>query len=179
MSQSLLQQWNAGIIHIGNTIEEIALSEHLSWIGKHSDKPYVLLAQQSLFDASRVPEGRQTAWANCHAPNGSTKNMIVIIEQQIERFVPGFKDCILAKHVMNSEALEQYNSNYTDRDINGGAQLITQLFIRPLLELTPYKTAAKGIYIYVLHLRLRAEALVSWVVITAQKKRCRMCSISE
>jgi len=137
----------AGTVHIGNTIEEIALSEHLSWNGKHSDKPFVLLAQQSLFDESRAPRGRQTAWAYCHVPNGSTKNMTNIIEQQIERFAPGFKDCILAKHEMNTEAMQEYNSNYIGGDIIGGAQLITQLFTRPVLRLSPYKTSAKGLYI--------------------------------
>ncbi len=137
----------AGTVHIGNSLEEIALSERLSWNGKDSDKPFVLLAQQSLFDASRAPEGKQTAWAYCHVPNRSTKNMTNIIEQQIERFAPGFKDCILAKHEMNSEDLQEYNSNYIGGDINGGAQLITQLFTRPALRLSPYKTSAKGIYI--------------------------------
>ncbi|HEX5151597.1 MAG TPA: NAD(P)/FAD-dependent oxidoreductase [Parafilimonas sp.] len=137
----------AGTVHIGNTLEEIALSEHLSWNGKHADKPFVLLAQQSLFDTSRAPGGKQTAWAYCHVPNGSTKNMTNNIEQQIERFAPGFRDCILAKHEMNCEAMQEYNSNYIGGDINGGAPLITQLFTRPALRLSPYKTSAKGMYI--------------------------------
>jgi len=137
----------AGTVHIGNTLEEIALSEHLSWNGKQADKPFVLLAQQSLFDTSRAPEGKQTAWAYCHVPNGSTKNMTNSIEQQIERFAPGFRDCILAKHEMNSGDLQEYNSNYIGGDINGGAPLISQLFTRPALRLSPYKTSAKGIYI--------------------------------
>ena len=137
----------AGTVHIGNTMEEIALSEHLSWSGKHADKPFVLLAQQSLFDASRAPEGKQTAWAYCHVPNGSAKNVTNNIEKQIERFAPGFRDCILAKHEMNCEAMQEYNSNYIGGDINGGAPLITQLFTRPALRLSPYKTSAKGMYI--------------------------------
>jgi phytoene dehydrogenase-like protein len=137
----------AGTIHIGNTIEEIALSEQLSWNGKHADKPFVLLVQPGLFDASRAPEGKQTAWSYCHVPNGSTKNMANNIEQQIERFAPGFRDCILAKHEMNCEAMQEYNSNYIGGDIIGGAQLISQLFTRPALRLSPYKTSAKGIYI--------------------------------
>jgi phytoene dehydrogenase-like protein len=137
----------AGTVHIGNTMEEIALSEYLSWNGKHADKPFVLLAQQSLFDTSRAPEGKQTAWAYCHVPNGSTKNMTNSIEQQIERFAPGFKDCVLAKHEMNSADMQEYNSNYTGGDIVGGAPLISQLFTRPALRLCPYKTSAKGIYI--------------------------------
>ena len=137
----------AGTIHIGNTFEEIALSEQLAWNGKHSDKPFVLLAQQSLFDETRAPVGKHTAWAYCHVPNGSIKNMTDVIEQQIERFAPGFKDCIIAKHEMNTEAMQEYNSNYIGGDINGGAQLITQMFTRPALRLSPYKTSAKGIYI--------------------------------
>ena len=137
----------AGTIHIGNTIEDIAAGEMEIWKGKHAEKPFVLLAQQSLFDASRAPEGKHTGWAYCHVPNGSDKDMTGIIEQQIERFAPGFKDCILAKHQMNSEAIQDYNANYIGGDINGGAQLITQLFTRPALRLSPYKTSAKGIYI--------------------------------
>jgi phytoene dehydrogenase-like protein len=138
---------NAGTVHIGNTFGEIALGESLTWNRKHADKPFVLLAQQSLFDDSRAPAGRHTAWAYCHVPNGSTKDMSEEIEQQIERFAPGFKDCILAKHTMNSEAIQAYNSNYIGGDIIGGAQTITQIFTRPALRLSPYKTSAKGIYI--------------------------------
>lgn len=138
---------NAGTVHLGNSFEEIALSEQLAWNGKQANKPFVLLAQQSLFDTSRAPEGKHTAWAYCHVPNGSTKNMSAAIEQQIERFAPGFKDCILAKHEMNSEAMQEYNSNYIGGDINGGAQFISQLFTRPALRWSPYKTSAKGLYI--------------------------------
>ncbi len=137
----------AGTVHIGNTMQEIALSEQQSWRGKHADKPFVLLAQQSLFDSTRAPEGAQTAWAYCHVPNGSTQNMTAVIEQQIERFAPGFRDCILAKHPMNTEAIQEYNANYMGGDINGGAQLISQLFTRPALRASPYQTSAKGIYI--------------------------------
>ena len=136
-----------GTVHIGNRIEDIAFGEQQTWRGKHAEKPFVLLAQQSLFDSSRAPEGKQTAWAYCHVPNGSTRNMTSIIEQQVERFAPGFKDCILAKHEMNTEAMHEYNANYIGGDINGGAQIITQLFTRPALRLSPYKTSAKGLYI--------------------------------
>jgi phytoene dehydrogenase-like protein len=137
----------AGTVHLGNTIEEIMYGERMTWQGKHVDKPFVLLAQQSLFDTTRAPLDKQTAWAYCHVPNGSVKNMTPIIEQQIERFAPGFRDCILARHEMNSEDMQAYNANYIGGDINGGAQLITQLFTRPALRLSPYRTAAKGIYI--------------------------------
>lgn len=137
----------AGTVHLGNSIKEIALSEALAWNGKHADKPFVLLTQQSLFDTSRAPQGKHTAWAYCHVPNNSEKNITDVIEQQIERFAPGFKDCILAKHEMNAAELQAYNANYVGGDINGGAPLISQLFTRPALRLSPYKTSAKGLYI--------------------------------
>jgi phytoene dehydrogenase-like protein len=137
----------AGTVHIGNTFEEIADGEQQIWNGKHPEKPYVLLAQQSLFDALRAPEGKQTAWAYCHVPNGSEKDMTTIIEQQVERFAPGFRDTILAKHTFNTAQLEEYNPNYIGGDINGGVIDIGQLFTRPVLRLSPYKTSAKGLYI--------------------------------
>jgi phytoene dehydrogenase-like protein len=137
----------AGTVHIGNTFEEIALGEQLIWKGKHLDKPYVLLAQQSTFDSSRAPAGKHTAWAYCHVPNGSNKDMTGIIEQQVERFAPGFRDTILAKHTFNTAQLEEYNPNYIGGDINGGVIDIGQLFTRPVLRASPYKTTAKGLYI--------------------------------
>ena len=137
----------AGTVHLGNTIEEIARSESDAWKGVHNQTPFVLVAQQSLFDASRVPMGKQAAWAYCHVPNGSVKNMRNIIEQQVERFAPGFRDCILGAHEMNSNDMQAYNANYIGGDINGGAQLLSQLFTRPALRLSPYKTSAKGLYI--------------------------------
>lgn len=137
----------AGTVHIGNTIEEITASERSAWDGSHPDKPFVLLAQQSLFDPSRAPEGKHTAWAYCHVPNGSTKDMTGPIERQVERFAPGFRERILARHVMNTEQLEAYNANYIGGDINGGVIDIGQLFTRPALRFSPYKTSAKGMYI--------------------------------
>jgi phytoene dehydrogenase-like protein len=137
----------AGTIHIGNTFEEIATGEQQIWNGQHPEKPYVLLSQPTVFDASRVPQGKHTAWAYCHVPNGSTKNMTTIIENQVERFAPGFKDTILARHTYDSAQMEAYNPNYIGGDINGGVIDIGQLFTRPALRLSPYKTSAKGIYI--------------------------------
>jgi phytoene dehydrogenase-like protein len=137
----------AGTIHIGNTLEEIVAGEQQIWEGKHPQKPFVLLAQQSLFDASRAPDGKHTAWAYCHVPNGSTTDMTTAIENQVERFAPGFKDTILAKHVMNTAQMEAYNPNYIGGDINGGVIDIGQLFTRPVLRWSPYTTSAKGIYI--------------------------------
>jgi phytoene dehydrogenase-like protein len=137
----------AGTVHIGNTLEEITLSEKLSWQGKHTDKPFVLLAQQSLFDTSRAPEGKHTAWAYCHVPNGSVADMTETIEKQIERFAPGFRDRILAKHTMNTAQVEAYNPNYIGGDINGGVIDLGQIFTRPALRSSPYRTSAKGLYL--------------------------------
>jgi phytoene dehydrogenase-like protein len=137
----------AGTIHIGNTFNEIANSELQTSNGKIADKPFVLLAQQSLFDVSRAPAGRHTAWAYCHVPNGSQVDMTQAIEKQVERFAPGFQETILAKNTMNTFQIQQYNPNYIGGDINGGILDITQLFTRPVIKLSPYRTSAKGIYI--------------------------------
>jgi len=138
---------SAGTIHIGNTLQEIAAGEQQIWNGKIPENPFVLLAQPSVFDATRAPGGKHTAWAYCHVPNGSTVNMTEIIEKQVERFAPGFRDTILARHTMDTVQVEAYNPNYIGGDINGGAFDISQLFTRPALRFSPYKTSAKGIYI--------------------------------
>lgn len=137
----------SGTVHIGNTFAEIAKSELQTFKGKISERPFILLAQQSLFDASRAPDGKHTAWAYCHVPNGSRADMTDAIEQQVERFAPGFRERILARHTMNTGQLQEYNSNYVGGDINGGVMDIRQLFTRPAIRYSPYRTPAKGIYI--------------------------------
>ncbi len=137
----------AGTVHLGNTFAEIASSEQATWYGHAAEKPFVLMAQQSLFDSSRAPEGKHTGWAYCHVPGGSTMDMTEAIERQVERFAPGFRDRILAKHTMNSAQVEEYDPNYIGGDINGGAFDLGQLFTRPALRWSPYRTSAKGIYI--------------------------------
>jgi phytoene dehydrogenase-like protein len=137
----------AGTVHLGGTLEEIAASESAVWRSEHSEKPYVLLAQQSLFDATRAPEGQHTAWAYCHVPHGSDFDMTERIEAQIERFAPGFKDCVLARHTRSAVEMQAYNPNYVGGDINGGVQDFAQLFTRPALQFPPYATPAQGIYI--------------------------------
>jgi phytoene dehydrogenase-like protein len=137
----------AGTVHLGSTFNEIALSENISWSGGHAEKPYVLVAQQSVVDKSRAPEGKQTLWAYCHVPNGSTKDMSREIENQIERYAPGFRDRILAKVSLNAIQMNEYNANYIGGDINGGAITLSQLFTRPALRWSPYRTSTKGIYI--------------------------------
>jgi phytoene dehydrogenase-like protein len=137
----------AGTIHLGNSLEEIVAAEQAVSEGKLPDRPFVLLTQQSLFDPSRAPQGKHTAWAYCHVPNGSKADMTDRIEKQVERFAPGFRSQILAKNVMDTAQMEVYNPNYIGGDINGGIIDIGQLFTRPALRLSPYKTSAKGIYI--------------------------------
>lgn len=137
----------AGTVHLGNTIEEIAASELQTSRGQHPEKPFVLLAQQSIVDNTRAPKGKHTAWAYCHVPNGSTKDMTAVIEDQVERFAPGFKDLILGRHVMNTAEMESYNPNYIGGDINGGVIDISQLYTRPAIRLSPYSTPARGVYI--------------------------------
>ena len=137
----------AGTVHLGGTMAEISASEAAVWKGEHSERPYVLVAQQSLFDSSRAPDGKHTAWAYCHVPNGSTFDMTDRIESQIERFAPGFRDRVLARSVMSPRGLEEHNPNCIGGDINGGIQDLRQLFTRPTLSLVPYSTPAKGIYI--------------------------------
>ncbi|WP_183573061.1 phytoene desaturase family protein [Mucilaginibacter sp. X5P1] len=137
----------AGTVHIGGTLQEIAVSERETSAGIITEKPFVLLAQQSLFDTGRVPEGRQALWGYCHVPNGSMADRTAAIENQIERFAPGFKDRILARHVFNTAQMERYNANYIGGDINGGILDIWQLYTRPALRRSPYRTSAKGIYL--------------------------------
>ncbi len=137
----------AATMHLGGTLEEIALSERLVWQKKHPEKPYVLLVQQTQFDSSRAPEGKHTAWAYCHVPRYSQIDMTAAIEQQVERFAPGFSDTILARHTMHAVQVEQFNANYIGGDINGGAQTIFQQFTRPSFRLKPYRTSVKNVYI--------------------------------
>lgn len=137
----------AGTVHLGSNFEEIAQSEMDMWTGKHSDKPYVLISQPSIFDHTRAPKGKHTLWAYCHVPKGSNVDMTEAIENQIETYAPGFKDTIIAKSVMNTTDFENYNANYIGGDINGGAQFAKQLFARPLVKWDSYRLGESGIYI--------------------------------
>ncbi|MDQ2862637.1 MAG: NAD(P)/FAD-dependent oxidoreductase [Bacteroidota bacterium] len=137
----------ATTVHIGGGIDEIYASEATMAKNKYAEKPFVLFVQPGVADASRAPEGKHTAWAYCHVPNGSTIDMTDAIEKQVERFAPGFKDCILEKSVMNTRDVEAYNPNYIGGDINGGAAVISQLFTRPVLRISPYRTSATGVYV--------------------------------
>lgn len=136
----------AGTVHLGGTLDEIAEGERLNAHGQIAERPFVLLAQQSLFDPTRAPAGKHTVWAYCHVPNGSTENMTERIEAQIERFAPGFRNRVLARASSGPQQIEAYNPNYIGGDINGGAQDMWQLYTRPVASLDPYATGAPGIY---------------------------------
>lgn len=137
----------ASTVHVGGKIEEIAASERAAWEGKHTDKPFVMLCQQSEFDTSRAPVGKHTGYAYCHVPHGSTVDITETIENQIERFAPGFKDIILARHSTNTAAFSAYNPNYVGGAITGGAADLTQLFTRPVARFDPYSTPNPRIFI--------------------------------
>ncbi len=137
----------AATVHLGGTLNEIAASERAPSQGKICERPYVLVAQQSLFDRTRAPEGKHTGWAYCHVPNGSQVDMTEIIENQMERFAPGFKDCILARHAMSPAYFQEHNANYIGGDIGGGIQDFRQLFTRPAIRISPYTTPLKQLYI--------------------------------
>jgi phytoene dehydrogenase-like protein len=140
-----LECTQAATVHLGCSLAEIEASEKAVWEGKCSDRPFVLVAQPSLFDATRAPEGKHTLWAYCHVPNGSNFDMTDRIEAQIERFAPGFRSRILARSVMAPAQLEIHNANLVGGDINGGAATINQLFTRPTIR--TYSTPLRDVYI--------------------------------
>jgi phytoene dehydrogenase-like protein len=135
----------AATVHVGGTLEEIAACEAGVWNGAAPERPFVIVAQQTRFDGSRAPNGKHTAWAYCHVPNGSQEDLAERIEAQIERFAPGFRARILARHAMGPRELEALNPNYVGGDINGGTQDLGQLFTRPARRLDPYSTPAPGL----------------------------------
>jgi phytoene dehydrogenase-like protein len=137
----------AGTVHLGGKLDEIAASEDAVSKGEHPPRPFVLLVQPSLFDPTRAPAGKHTAWAYCHVPNGSSRDMTEAIEAQVERFAPGFRDLIAARSAMDSAEVERRNPNYVGGDINGGLQDLRQLFTRPVARPVPYSTPVEGLYI--------------------------------
>jgi phytoene dehydrogenase-like protein len=137
----------AGTVHLGGTLTEIQASERAPWSGQHAERPFVLLAQHSLFDPSRAPKGKHTAWAYCHVPNGSTVDMTERIEAQIERFAPGFRDLVLARSVLPPAELERRNRNLVGGDLNAGAATLWRLVARPVFSSSPYRTPARGLYL--------------------------------
>ena len=137
----------AGTVHVGGTLKEIAAAERAVWNGRHSEKPFVILAQQSLFDQSRAPAGKQTAWGYCHVPNGSNVDMTERIEARIEGFAPGFRDRIIGRHIMSPLAMEEYNGNYSGGDIAGGMYNYWSRLVRPMGRWKPYATPLTGVYL--------------------------------
>ncbi len=135
----------AATVHLGGTFEEIAASERLPARGAIHERPFVLLSQPTLFDASRAPAGRHTAWAYCHVPNGWTGSALEAIEQQVERFAPGFRECILGRAAFNTQAMHDWNENLVGGDINGGALGGLQFFLRPTWR--RYRTPMPGVYL--------------------------------
>jgi phytoene dehydrogenase-like protein len=137
----------AGTIHLGGTIDEVSAAERAIARGEIPERPFVLVAQQSLFDDTRAPRGQHTLWAYCHVPFGCRTDMSEQIESQIERFAPGFRDCILARHKTNAVDLEKSNANLAGGDINGGAANLAQLMARPIFSANPYRTPLPGVYL--------------------------------
>ncbi len=136
----------AATVHLGATLDEIAASERAPWRGATARRPYVLLAQQSLFDPGRAPAGKHTAWAYCHVPNGSPVDLTERIEAQVERFAPGFGELILARSALSPAALEAHNPNYVGGDINGGAADLRRLLAQPVAR-SPYATPLPGVFL--------------------------------
>jgi phytoene dehydrogenase-like protein len=135
----------AGTVHLGGTLDDIAVAERDIWAGRHPERPYVLVAQPTIFDRSRAPEGKHVAWTYCHVPRGSTVDMLPAIERQIERFAPGFRDRVLARAVMNTADIEARNANFVGGDIAAGVHDLRQLFARPTWR--TYSTPVRGLYI--------------------------------
>ncbi len=137
----------AGTVHLGGTLAEIAAAERAPWQGRAAGRPFVLLAQPSLFDPTRAPAGRHTAWAYCHVPNGSDEDVAGRVEAQVERFAPGFRERILARHVFTAAALERHDRNLVGGDLNGGVLDLAQLWFRPARRALPWRTPLPGVYL--------------------------------
>ena len=135
----------AATVHLGGSLEEIAASERRAWEGQAPYKPFVLLVQPSLFDSSRAPAGLHTVWAYCHVPNGGRGSALEQVEAQIERFAPGFRECVLAKAVHNPEQMQAWDENLIGGDISGGVMNLKQFFLRPTWR--RYGTPLKGVYL--------------------------------
>ena len=137
----------AGTVHLAGTFDEMADAERAPWRGDHAAKPFVLLVQQTPWDPSRAPAGKHTAWGYCHVPNGSDVDMTGAIEDQVERFAPGFRDVVLSRSTMNCRAMERHNPNLVGGDITGGANLLSQVFARPVARINPYTTPVDSLFI--------------------------------
>lgn len=137
----------AGTLHLGGTLEEIARSERDAWDGRVVERPFTLVVQPTTIDPTRAGAGKHTLWAYCHVPHGSTVDRVAAIEAQIERFAPGFRECVSSRHAMAPADLERYNANLVGGDIAGGAADLWQLVARPVLSLDPYRTSMPGVFL--------------------------------
>jgi phytoene dehydrogenase-like protein len=138
---------DAATVHLGGTLDEIAAGEAAVWRGEHPEKPFVIVVQSSLFDPTRAPAAKHTAWAYCHVPSGSAVDLTDVLERQVQRFAPGFRDLILARHIMRTADLERYNPNNVGGSITGGVTDLGQLFTRPAVRPNPYSTPNPRLYI--------------------------------
>jgi phytoene dehydrogenase-like protein len=138
---------DAMVVHLGGTIDEIIAAEEAPWRRRTPERPFTLFSQPTPFDPGRAPAGRHTAWAYCHVPHGNNEDMTSRIEAQVERFAPGFRDTVLARHVIDPAHLEEHNANFVGGDINGGAQYLRQLIFRPSARWNPYTTPVRGLYL--------------------------------
>jgi phytoene dehydrogenase-like protein len=136
---------DAATVHVGGTLEEIADAEGAAWCDEIAERPFVIVTQPSLFDPSRAPHGKHTAWGYCHVPNGSTEDMTGRIEAQVERFAPGFRDCILARAVRTPSIIEAANANLVGGDVGGGSNQLLNLIFRPTWR--RYATPVPGVYL--------------------------------
>ncbi len=137
----------AGTVHVGGAFDEVAAAMRAPWEGRHARRPFVIVVQPSLFDPSRSPQGRHTAWAYCHVPHGSNDDMVEPIESQIERFASGFRERISTRHVMTPADFQRYNPNYIGGDISGGVMDVRQLFTRPMARIVPYATSHPRVFL--------------------------------
>ena len=137
----------AGTVHVGGTFDEVALSESEVGRGRHAERPYCLVVQASVVDSTRAPAGQHTLWAYCHVPNGSSVDMSGRIEDQIERFAPGFRDLVLARAISNCADVERHNPNYVGGDISAGAMSLRQTIFRPTVRWNSYRTGTPGLYL--------------------------------
>jgi phytoene dehydrogenase-like protein len=137
----------AGTVHVGGMLDEIVKAERDPWIGRHSPKPFVLVAQQSVCDPTRAPQGKHTFWAYAHVPNGSEEDVSDAIEAQIERFAPGFRDCVIERSVRTADQYQRYNPNLVGGDVTGGANSWTQLLTRPVVRWRPHTTPDRGLFL--------------------------------
>lgn len=138
---------HAGTVHVGGTFGEVAAAEKSAWNSTLSNKPFVLVSQPTASDLTRSPQGKHVAWAYCHVPHGSTASRLEVINQQIERFAPGFRDCIMATHTMNCAEMEAYNANCIGGDVVGGVTDWRQLFTRPVARWSPYTTPNPKVFL--------------------------------